>query len=126
MSKARPEVVALLVDMEMGILQSGRYVHRDGRPFTDAEHALAGSAVWVDVEAARDLVATEAEFYMSKAADASRVVELLDPYFARFPDGANVGDALAIMPEAERAECIEIMERTNPDGYVYLDEADNL
>ena len=50
---ARPEVVALLIDFEVDSAGSQqRFVHRDGRPFTEEETDLIGSATDEDLRAA--------------------------------------------------------------------------
>ena len=50
---ARPEIVALLTDFDVERTGSGqRFVHRDGRPFTQAETELIGSATDEDMRAA--------------------------------------------------------------------------
>jgi hypothetical protein len=68
---ARPEVVALLVDFDVertGSQQS--FVHRDGRPFTEAETDLLGSATDEDMRAAAGELAGAPE----------RLADLLMPY----------------------------------------------
>lgn len=50
---ARPEVVALLTDFDVQHTDSPqRFVHRDGRPFTEEETDLIGSATDEDLRAA--------------------------------------------------------------------------
>ena len=68
---ARPEVVALLTDFDVkGAGSRPRFVHRDGRPFTDEEADLIGSATDEDMRAAaREL-----------AGAPQRMAELLMPY----------------------------------------------
>jgi hypothetical protein len=68
---ARPEVVALLTDFDVG--QAGsrqRFQHRDGRPFSDEEADLISSATDEEVRAAA------AEL----TAAPQRMAELLMPY----------------------------------------------
>jgi hypothetical protein len=68
---ARPEVVALLIDFEARGTGSGqRFVHRDGRPFTDEETDLVSTATDEDVRAAAGQLASAPE----------RLKELLMPY----------------------------------------------
>jgi hypothetical protein len=68
---ARPEVVALLTDFDVqGAGPSQRFVHRDGRPFTDEETDLIGSATDEDLRAAAGQL----------AAAPQRMAELLMPY----------------------------------------------
>ena len=68
---ARPEVVALLTDFDVkgaGTLQ--RFVHRDGRPFTEEETELIGSTTDEDMRAAASQL----------AAAPQRLTELIAPY----------------------------------------------
>ncbi len=68
---ARPEVVALLTDFDVERAGSGqRFRHQDGRPFTDEETDLIGSATDEDVRAAASQL----------AAVPQRMVELLMPH----------------------------------------------
>jgi hypothetical protein len=87
---ARPEVVALLIDFEVeraGAEQ--RFVHRDGRPFTDEEAELVSGATEEDMRAAASEL----------AAAPQRLTELLMPYIQTVaedvggnPPPADVGD----------------------------------
>jgi hypothetical protein len=68
---ARPEVVALLTDFDVG--RDGarqRFVHRDGRPFTAEETELIGSATDEDMRAAAGQLATVPQ----------RLTEFIAPY----------------------------------------------
>jgi hypothetical protein len=78
---ARPEVVALLIDFEAHGTGSGqRFVHRDGRPFTDEETDLVGTATDEEVRAAAGQLAGVPE----------RLAELLMPYIRTVAE--EVGD----------------------------------
>ncbi len=71
---ARPEVVALLTDFD--VEQGGsrqRFRHRDGRPFTDEETELIGSATDEEIRAAAGEL----------TAAPQRMAELLMPYIRR-------------------------------------------
>ena len=68
---ARPEVVALLTDFEVaGTGPEQRFVHRDGRPFTEAETGLVSDATEEDLRAAASEL----------AAAPQRLAELFMPY----------------------------------------------
>ena len=68
---ARPEVVALLTDFDVqGAGSHQRFVHRNGRPFTDEETDLISSATDEDLRAAAGQL----------AAAPQRMAELLMPY----------------------------------------------
>jgi hypothetical protein len=78
---ARPEVVALLVDFEVESAGSEqRFVHRDGRPFTDEEAELVSGATEEDMRAAASEL----------AAAPQRLTELLMPYIQTVAE--DVGD----------------------------------
>jgi hypothetical protein len=67
----RPEVVALLADFEVERTSSGqRFVHRDARPFTEAEAELVASATDEEMRAAASELAGTPE----------RLAELFMPY----------------------------------------------
>lgn len=68
---ARPEVVALLTDFDVERAgASQRYVHRDGRPFTEEETELIGSTTDEDMRAAARQL----------AAATQRLTEMIAPY----------------------------------------------
>ena len=67
----RPEVVALLTDFDVDRTGSGqRFVHRDGRPFTEEETELIGSATEEDMRAAASALAAAPE----------RLAQVIAPY----------------------------------------------
>ena len=67
----RPEVVALLADFEVERTSSGeRFVHRDARPFSEAEAELVASATDEEMRAAASELAGAPE----------RLAELFMPY----------------------------------------------
>ena len=67
----RPEVVTLLADFEVERTSSGqRFVHRDARPFTEAEAELVTSATDEEMRAAASELAGAPE----------RLAELFMPY----------------------------------------------
>jgi len=71
---ARPEVIALLTDFDVKRSGSGqRFVHRDGRPFTEEETDLIGSATDEDMRAAASEL----------TAAPQRMAELLMPYIRK-------------------------------------------
>jgi hypothetical protein len=87
---ARPEVVALLTDFDVEGGGTGqRFVHRDGRPFTDEETDLIGSATEEDLRAAAGQL----------TAAPQRMAELLMPYIRTTRTGP--GEAGDQPPEAD-------------------------
>ena len=78
---ARPEVVALLTDFDVERTGSQqRFVHRDGRPFTEEEAGLLGTATDEDMRAAARELAGVPE----------RLAELLLPYIQTVAE--EIGD----------------------------------
>jgi len=78
---ARPEVVALLTDFDVQNTGSQqRFVHRDGRPFTDEEVDLISSATEEDMHAAASEL----------TAAPQRMAELLRPFIR--PAATEAGD----------------------------------
>ena len=85
---ARPEVVALLSDFDVERTGSRpRFRHRDGRPFTDEEADLIGSATDEDLRAAAHELTGAPQ----------RMAELLMPYIRAVAE--ETGDH---PPEAEQ------------------------
>jgi hypothetical protein len=79
---SRPEIVALLTDFDVeGTGSQQRFVHRDGRPFSEAETELLGSATEEDMRAAARELAGLPE----------RLAELFIPYIRTVAE--NMGDA---------------------------------
>lgn len=118
---ARPEVVELLTDLRMDAdVSPHKWTHEDGRPITREELNLAMSATFEEMRAVYDYSVKVADHYEDRAADLTRVQELLGPYFAQLPEGAVTGDALTLMPQAERDEVTVIMQRIAPDGMLYV------
>ena len=79
---ARPEVVALLTDFD--VQRDGadqRFVHRDGRPFTEEETALIGTTTDEDKRAAARRLATVPQ----------RLTDMIAPYLP--PGAEDSGDA---------------------------------
>jgi hypothetical protein len=77
----RPEVVALLTDFDVERTDSGeRFVHRDGRPFTEAENDVLASATDEDMHAAANELAGSPE----------RLAELFMPYIRTVAE--EIGD----------------------------------
>jgi hypothetical protein len=78
---ARPEVVALLTDFDVERTGSQqRFVHRDGRPFTEEETGLLDSATDEEMRAAAGELAGAPE----------RLAELFLPYIHTVAD--EMGD----------------------------------
>jgi hypothetical protein len=125
MTAVRPEVVALFLGADFDASDPPRqFVHSDGRPFTRAEHRLILSATFVELEAVRTAEAAMLDFHATRAADARRVVELIEPYTGGLPDDVPLSTVLARMPDGERVVVSEILDRAAPDGQLILGGAE--
>lgn len=85
--------------------------HDDGRLFTAEEHQLVGQATRAEMQAVRDLAAKEAEYHRAQAAALGELAGLLAPYYARFGDGATVGELRQLMTPEDRARLDDITSR---------------
>lgn len=119
--RIRPEVVSLLLDIDdMDEFAKGRLTHMDGRPFTDDEFQLAGTANAAEMRACADYSERVSAMYEERCKDTQRAVEIMEPYFDRLGPEGTVSDVRKICTPAEDAELGEIFERTAPDGYIVL------
>ncbi|WFE44276.1 DUF4326 domain-containing protein [Verrucosispora sp. WMMD1129] len=85
--------------------------HRDGRPFSDAEHDLVSRATMAELQAARDHSAKLAEHAREQHALADELATLTRPYFDRFGDGATLGDLRPLMTPDDRGRFDDIVSR---------------
>lgn len=130
---ALPEVVTLLADVDfltkiskIGGLPNkpiGEFIreskHLDGRPISEAEAELIGSATPEDLRAVQRYLDTNAELARDRERDVDRFVAIVEPAFDKLPPDSVMDDALASLPPADRAEALELADRLFPDGYVY-------
>ncbi|MEV7214074.1 hypothetical protein AB0O31_13395 [Kitasatospora cineracea] len=102
----RPEVVALLLDADLpAFIGTKTLTHRDGRPFTQAEQALAATCTDRETEAVVAQVQLELDFDTEQEADAPRALDaLLTKYYGHLPDGTLIPDPGAAMTDEDRAE----------------------
>jgi len=117
--KIRPEVVALLLDIkDLTEFAKGSLTHEDGRPFTDEEFKLAGSAVAAELRACMDYSKRAADLAEERMRDLDRAMEIMEPYFVRLGPDAVVDDVRKVVTPEEGEELDAIFERTAPDGYI--------
>jgi hypothetical protein len=105
----RPEVVDMYLRSTFG--PAGEELSAlliDGRPATEEERAVVASAVLPEVQAAVSLMRLSEEVAAAEAESARKAMALLHPHFDAGAE--NVGECLDRMTEAERAECIELLE----------------
>lgn len=120
----RPDVVSLFVDIDFDASELPHHcVHNStGEPFTAEESALVASATRPEIEAARRYIQTAAEYHASLTADMDRLMDLVEPYAAGLPDSSRFVEVLARLPEDQRREAEEILDRVAPDGFVIRGE----
>lgn len=119
MTDIRADVVSLLLDVkDLREFAKGRLTHEDGRPFTDEEFELAGSATAAELRACSDVSKRLADMAEERFKDTTRAMEIMQPYFDRLGSEATVGDVRRICTPEEGAELDAIFERTAPDGYI--------
>ena len=113
---ARPEVVEVLASLSPAASDLSRrpwrLVHQDGRPFTSREAELFGDASSEELQAARSSLETRRKHAESNVEDLTRLARLARPYMT---GKATIRDALPLMPAAEQAEVVAIIERITPD-----------
>jgi hypothetical protein len=110
-SSVRPEVVLLItkVDFHHPDARTRPY-HRDGRPFTRAEHALLATFTPEEATAAMAQIRLEAEWQRELDEMKDAFVDLLMKYFAKLPKGSVVDDAVAIMTDEDYVEFERLAE----------------
>ncbi|MFB7636513.1 hypothetical protein ACFC0M_36995 [Streptomyces sp. NPDC056149] len=101
----RPEVVVLLTDVDLSRADDpSRLFHRDGRPFTAAEHYLLTTLTPEEIAAAKAQTFLEYEWTREINEMKAALANLLMKYSTRLPKGSLVGDAVAIMTDEDYAE----------------------
>ncbi|EST29219.1 hypothetical protein [Streptomyces roseochromogenus] len=110
-SSVRPEVILLITKVDFSRRDDlTRPYHRDGRPFTHAEHALLITCTPEEVAAAKTQSRLEAEWQRELGAMQDAFFDLLMKYFAKLPKGSMVSDAVAIMTDEDYAEFERLAE----------------
>lgn len=121
----RPDVVALFADVDWYGYQDDpkRPYHRDGRPFTRAEHALLISVTREEKAAGFAQMKREDDWLREVDAMRETFVALVRKYFAKLPKGSVVSDAVAIMTDEDLAEYERLLPIvTAQDALEYLAE----
>jgi hypothetical protein len=116
--QVRPHVARLLAATDMGSVMNAAsrtdWKRIDGTPLTAEERDLVANANRQDLLAGREILDREAEKARADGADMNRVAELAEPYYQQFGEGSTMGDVVKVMPEPERTELIELLERLTP------------
>lgn len=114
MTAVRAEVVSLLLDvgpLDHDQFRNRTMRHEDGRPVTDAEYTLIGSALLAEVQACADFSRRASEWHQEVSADLTRAVEIMEPYFERLGPDSTAGDVRKIVTEEEGAFLDMVFER---------------
>lgn len=116
----RPEVVTLLtgLDLTAGAPHTWTH-HRDGRPISPEELDLALSATREELVAVRDYALRAEQYHAEKLTAFQRVEQIMAAYADRLAPAATMGEIVAQMSQADRAEFLQIMERLAPDGMLW-------
>lgn len=108
----RYEIVALLQDLSYDN-DSGKFIHRDGQPFTASEMDLIGQAGRDELIAARNQLVEEAKQQEKQANLMRQLKRLADPYFDQLGDSATLTDAVEVMPPPAKNEAQRLLEEVN-------------
>lgn len=114
---ARPEIVQVLMDIRLNP-ETGKFTRGDGSPLTAEETDLVGQATRAELDAASALLETMVDLHTTQAQLMRQFSNLVEPYFAKLPEGTLLDEALAIMPAGERAEAERLMDQVAPGGFV--------
>ncbi|MFD4261487.1 hypothetical protein ACFWR9_28650 [Streptomyces sp. NPDC058534] len=103
-TQARPEIVVLLCDTDVERrLETGKWYHLDGRPFSKDEQSLIGKVTRDDFAEAR----TQHKRYEDYLRTMDEAPDALNQFLAPFMERLDVkilGNAVELMNEDERAE----------------------
>jgi hypothetical protein len=111
MTNIRPEVLNLLADLDptTGDLPH-QWTHRDGRPLTDFEHALAKTTTSDELRAVHTQATESLQTATAQAEALNRIQAITRPYFDRLGEGAVMRDVFPLMTDTERAEIHRLAE----------------
>lgn len=100
----RPDIVTLLCDTDFKRRpDTNTYSHRDGRPFSKEEQALAFTATRVELEEVREQIARYREYQRAKAEAPEALQRFLAPFMEQLTQ-KNLGNAVQLMSEDEQTE----------------------
>ncbi|MFJ8349729.1 hypothetical protein ACIQ9J_25875 [Streptomyces sp. NPDC094153] len=118
LARIRTDVVALLLDLD--VVGSGGWAHRDGRPLTSDERSLVSSATAAECHAAAEHIGRALDEQREDVAALARIRELSTLYFEKLPAGSTMADVMALMTADERAEIEGLAASLPVDGTVIV------
>ncbi|WP_328506467.1 hypothetical protein [Streptomyces sp. NBC_00391] len=102
--RPRPDIVALLCDADFKRRpDTNTYSHRDGRPFSKEEQALAFTAARVELEEVSEQLARYREYRRTWEEAPEAFQRFLAPFMDQLAE-KNIGNAVQIMGETDRTE----------------------
>ncbi|MFV0134590.1 hypothetical protein ACLGIH_15350 [Streptomyces sp. HMX87] len=103
-TQARPEIVVLLCDANFKRWRDTKtWSHRDGRPFSKEEQALAFRATRVELEEIQEQFARYREYRRTMDEAPEALQRFLAPFMEQLTE-KKLGSAVQLMNEDERAE----------------------
>lgn len=114
----RPDVVALLVDLDLDGDHPHDWHHQDGRPLTQDEIETAGDATRAELQASIDYLRRARDYSHDQAQLLERLEDLTRPYFENNPGCATFGEVKELLNAEDRAEYDQLVEQIAPDGIV--------
>ncbi|MFJ9585781.1 hypothetical protein [Streptomyces acidicola] len=102
--RPRADIVALLCDADFKRRpDTNTYSHRDGRPFSKEEQALAFTATRVELEEVSEQLARYREYRRTWKEAPEAFQSFLAPFMAQLTE-KNFGNAVQLMSENDRTE----------------------
>ncbi|MFE9881910.1 hypothetical protein [Streptomyces sp. NPDC005784] len=102
--RPRPDIVALLCDADFKRRSdTSTYSHRDGRPFSKEEQALAFTATRVELEEVHEQLARYREHQRTREEAPEAFQRFLAPFMEQLTE-KNLGNTVQLMSENDRTE----------------------
>ncbi|MFB7472560.1 hypothetical protein [Kitasatospora sp. NPDC056184] len=121
----RPNVIDLLCNADFSQYRStNTLLHKDGRPFTTEERALADSATREELDACMTRHNREVAHARMTDDATQALVALLLRYFAKLPAGSVAGDAINAMSDHDRAEFDRLYAIVGDSDWLFIPSED--
>ncbi|WP_338671717.1 hypothetical protein V1460_01880 [Streptomyces sp. SCSIO 30461] len=110
-TRPRPDIVALLCDADFKRRRdTNTWTHRDGRPFSKEEQALAFTATRVELEEVSEQLARYQEYLRTVDEAPEALQRFLAPFMEQLTE-KNLGNAVQLMNEDDRTEFDRLLGR---------------